>query len=51
MVSHSPHTNLTLEIVMILLYGLLELVFWWKFCHLRKGTDNDIAHQKIFPTF
>ena len=38
MVSHSPHTNLSLG------------NFGGKFCYLRKSIDNDIAHRKIFPT-
>ena len=39
MVSHSPHTNLSLG------------NFVGKFCYLRKSIDNDIAHPKICPTF
>ena len=36
MVSHSPHTNLTLEIVNISYIRLLELVLWWEILSLTK---------------
>ena len=51
MMSHSPHTNLSLGIVNISYTSCQYQFYGGKFCHLRKSIDNDTAHQKTFPTF
>ena len=48
MMSHSSHTIIVNELLILVILVASTNFIGSKFCHLRRSIGNDVTHRKIF---